>query len=160
MQAIAHSAEETERLGEKLAEQIRPGDVLTLIGEIGAGKTTFVRGLARGLGIPEGSVASPSFVLVRQYGSGRMPLYHADLFRLDNLPQAAGVGLEEYYDTGGVTLIEWGNKVPGVLPEQFLEIRFEVADEQTRRLTVIPHGPRYKNRWGQTLWGLTPQGLR
>ena len=154
MQSISHSIEETERLGEKLAGQLKPGDVLTLIGEIGAGKTTFARGLAKGLGIPAGSVASPSFVLVRQYSSGRIPLYHADLFRLDSLPQAANVGLEEYYEAGGVTLIEWGDKVPGVLPEQFLEIRFEVADEQTRRLRVIPHGPRYENRWGQI-----PQGL-
>ena len=159
MEAISHSVEETERLGAELARELRPGDVVTLIGEIGAGKTTFARGLAQGLGIPAASVASPSFVLVRQYSSGRMPLYHADLFRLDNLPQAANVGLEECYEAGGVTLIEWGNKVPGVLPEEFLEVRFDVLDTETRRLTAVPHGSRYENRWGQTLEGLTPQGL-
>ena len=146
MQAISRSVEETEKLGMELAAELRPGDVVALIGEIGAGKTTFVRGLARGLGVPAGSVASPSFVLVRQYSSGRMPLYHADLFRLDNLPQAAGVGLEECYESGGVTLIEWGNKVPGVLPEEFLEIRFEALDPESRRLTAVPHGPRYLGR--------------
>ena len=146
MQSISHSVEETERLGAELAKQLRPGDVLALTGEIGAGKTTFARGLAQGLGIPAASVASPSFVLVRQYSSGRIPLYHADLFRLDNLPQAANVGLEECYEAGGVTLIEWGNKVPGVLPEEFLEIRFEVLDPESRRLTAVPHGPRYLGR--------------
>ena len=146
MEAISHSAEETEQLGAELARELRPGDVVTLIGEIGAGKTTFVRGLAQGLGVPAGSVASPSFVLVRQYTSGRMPLYHADLFRLENLPQAANVGLEECYEAGGVTLIEWANKVPGVLPEQFLEIRFEAMDPESRRLTLQPHGPIYQGR--------------
>ena len=146
MEAISHSVEETEALGAALAARLKPGDVVTLIGEIGAGKTTFVRGLAQGLGVPAGSVASPSFVLVRQYTSGRMPLYHADLFRLENLPQAANVGLEECYEAGGVTLIEWANKVPGILPEQFLEIRFEVVDPGTRRLTAVPHGPLYAGR--------------
>lgn len=143
---ISHSEGETENFGAALARELKPGDVVTLIGEIGAGKTTFVRGLARGLGVPEGSVASPSFVLVRQYTSGRMPLYHADLFRLENLPQAANVGLEECYETGGVTLIEWADKAPGVLPEQFLEIRFEAVDPESRRLTLQPHGPLYQGR--------------
>ena len=146
MEAISHSVEETERLGAELAAQLQPGDVLTLIGEIGAGKTTFTRGLAQGLGIPASSVASPSFVLIRQYAGGRMPLYHADLFRLDNLPQAANVGLEECYESGGITLIEWANKLPQVLPEEFLEIRFEPSGPESRRLKAIPHGPRYLER--------------
>ncbi len=146
MQATSRSAEETEQLGEKLARELKPGDVVTLIGEIGAGKTTFVRGLARGLGIPDNSVVSPSFVLVRQYTTGRMPLYHADLFRLENLASAAGVGLEECYEAAGVTLIEWANKVPGVLPEQYLEIRFEAPDPETRVLTAVPRGPIYQGR--------------
>ena len=147
MQSItSHSVEETERLGMELARALRSGDVVALVGEIGAGKTTFVRGLARGLGVPDGSVASPSFVLVRQYTAGRMPLYHADLFRLDNSAAAVSVGLEECYEAGGVTLIEWANKVLGVLPEQFLEIRFEATDPETRRLTAILHGPLYQGR--------------
>ncbi len=146
MEALSRSVEETEALGAALAKQLQPGDVLTLIGEIGAGKTTFVRGLAEGLGIPAASVASPTFVLVRQYSAGRMPLYHMDLFRLEGMPQAASVGLEEFFESGGVTLIEWGDKVPGVLPEEFLEIRFEVLDPESRRFTAVPHGPRYLGR--------------
>lgn len=143
---ISRSPEETEKIGEKLACELKPGDVVALIGGIGAGKTTFVRGLAQGLGVPPSSVASPSFVLVRQYTSGRLPLYHADLFRLENLPAAASVGLEECYEAGGVTLIEWANKVPGVLPEEFLEIRFDTVDPETRRLTAVPHGFCWQGR--------------
>ena len=139
-QWTSHSPEETENLGRELAVRLKPGDVVALTGEIGAGKTTFVRGLAEGLGVPAGSVASPSFVLVREY-RGRIPLYHADLFRLEGMPQAASVGLEEFYEQGGVTVIEWADQVPGALPEVYLEVRFEVVDPDTRRLTLAPHGP-------------------
>lgn len=140
---VSRSPEETEALGLKLARRLQPGDVLALTGEIGSGKTTFVRGLARGLEVPEGSVSSPSFVLVREY-RGRMPLYHADLFRLESLPEAATVGLEEYFESAGVTVIEWADRVPGVLPPEFLEVRFEVSDRQTRVLCLVAHGKRYE----------------
>lgn len=119
---------------------------MALTGEIGAGKTTLVQGIARGLGLPAGSVASPSFVLVREH-RGRIPLYHADLFRLEGMPEAATVGLEEYYEADGVTVIEWANKIPAVLPEEFLEVRFEVVDPETRRLALLPHGARYESRF-------------
>ena len=101
-----------------------------------------MRGLAEGLGVPPRTVASPSFVLVREY-HGRLPIYHADLFRLEGLPAALTVGLEDFYSQGGVTLIEWANQVPGILPDEYLEIRFEVVDDETRRLSLIPHGGRY-----------------
>ncbi len=145
MEWISHSLAQTQRWGEKLAERLEPQDVLGLVGEIGAGKTTFVQGLAQGLGVPPGAVASPSFVLVREY-RGRIPLYHADLFRLERLPEAETVGLEDYYDSPGVTVIEWADRVPGVLPEEFLEIRFEVLNKSSRRLTLVPHGKRYESR--------------
>jgi len=145
MEALTRSPEDTQQLGRQLAQRLRAGDVLALTGEIGSGKTTFVRGLAEGLGVPLSSVASPSFVLVRVY-RGRIPLYHADLFRLEGLPEAVNVGLEEYYDRQGITVIEWANRVPGVLPEEYLEIRFEVVDPKTRRLLLIPHGTRYEKR--------------
>ena len=133
----SRSPEETEELGRRLAARLKAGDVVALTGEIGAGKTTFVRGLADGLGVPAGSVASPSFVLVREY-RGRLPLYHADLFRLEGMPQAASVGLEEFYEQGGITVIEWANQVPGILPEKYLEVHFEVVDPETRRISLIP----------------------
>ena len=140
---ISRSEEGTRALGARLASQLRPGDVLALIGPMGAGKTTFVQGLAEGLKIPAGSVASPSFVLIREY-RGKIPLYHADLFRLEGLPASLNVGLEEYYDGDGVTVIEWANQVPQILPEEYLEICFEVIDPELRRLTLVPHGARYQ----------------
>ena len=135
---ISHSPEETEAIGRRFAAGLKPGDVVALTGEIGAGKTTFVRGLAEGLGVEPRSVASPSFVLVREY-RGRIPLYHADLFRLEGLPDALTIGIEDFYGQGGVTVIEWADHVPDVLPEKHLEVRFEVVDAETRRLT-FPHG--------------------
>ena len=129
-----------------MARQLRAGDVLALTGEIGSGKTTFVRGLAEGLGIPVSSVASPSFVLVREYHRGRIPLYHSDLFRLEGVPETMTVGLEEYYDSDGVTVIEWANKIPSILPDQFFEICFETIDSETRKMWISPHGPRYERR--------------
>ncbi len=145
MEWKSRSPDETKRLGAKLARSLQPQDVLGLIGEIGAGKTTFVQGIAQGLGIPRGAVASPSFVLVREY-QGRVPLFHADLFRLEKLPEAFSVGLEEYYEGSGVTVIEWANRIPGILPEEFLEVHFEVIDPKNRRISFIPHGPRYEDR--------------
>ena len=139
------SAEATVRLGAKLADLLEPGDVVALIGEIGAGKTHFVQGIARGLGVPDGTVASPSFVLVKVY-RGRMPVYHADLFRLENAPEAATVGLEEFYEQNGVTVIEWANQIPSVLPEEFLEVRFTVVDRSKRKIEIAPQGGRYVKR--------------
>ena len=144
----SRSPEETQALGRKLACSLQPGDVVALTGEIGAGKTTLVQGIASGLGVPDGTVASPSFVLVREY-RGRIPLYHADLFRLNDMRGAATVGLEEYYDADGVTVIEWANRVTEVLPEEHLEIRFHVVDPQTRQLTLVPHGPKYEPRFNR-----------
>ena len=141
----SRSPAHTRRLGSRLARALCPNDVVALTGEMGAGKTTFVQGVAQGLGVPEGSVASPSFVLIREY-QGTIPLYHADLFRLNRLPEAETVGLEEYYELGGITFIEWADRIPGVLPEQFLEVQFEVLNPKTRRLRLIFHGERYQKR--------------
>lgn len=142
---ISRSPTQTQRLGTRLAKQLKPGDVIALTGEIGAGKTTFVQGIAQGLRVPPGAVASPSFVLIREY-RGRIPLVHADLFRLERLAGAATVGLEEYYDGDGVTVIEWANRIPEILPPEFLEIQFEGVDPTSRRMTLIPHGKRYEGR--------------
>ena len=143
--AGSQSPAQTRRLGMKLARLLVPQDVVALTGEIGSGKTTFVQGIAQGLGVPLALVGSPSFVLVREY-HGRMPLYHADLFRLERLPEAATVGLEEYYDGPGVTVIEWANRIPAVLPDQYLEIRFKAPDPKGRLLTAVAHGKRYEAR--------------
>ena len=142
---LSRSPEQTRKWAAQLARALQPNDVLALIGEIGCGKTTFVQGIAQGLQVPKLSVGSPSFVLVREY-RGKIPLYHADLFRLERLPEAATVGLEEYYEGEGVTVIEWANRIPQVLPEEFLEIQFEVTDPRTRKILIVPHGKRYRGR--------------
>ncbi len=147
LEVITRFPEETQALAERFSVQLKGNEVIALTGEMGAGKTQFVHGLARGLQVPEGSVASPSFVLIREY-RGRLAIHHSDLFRLEGLPETVNVGLEEFYDDGGVTVIEWANKIPGILPEQFLEIRFEVIDPETRKLLLVPHGKRYEDlRW-------------
>ncbi len=145
MNWTSRSPDETHRLGMRLARQLQPQDVAALIGEIGSGKTIFVQGIAQGLGVPPRAVASPSFVLIREY-RGRIPLYHADLYRLERSIQAATVGLEEYYEQGGITVVEWANRVPGILPVEYLEIQFTVVDPNTRRLLLIPHGAGYEKR--------------
>lgn len=149
--AVSDSEERTRRMGEELASRLRAGDVVALTGELGSGKTTFVQGLAAGLGVPAGRVASPSFVLVREY-QGRIPLYHADLFRLEGLADAETVGLEEYFEAGGVTVIEWANRIPELLPEDHLEVAFEVSGPSERRLRLIPHGKGYED--GDRQWRL------
>jgi len=136
------STERTEALGRELAAELQAGDILALTGAIGSGKTTFVRGLGEGMGLPAGTVASPSFVLVREYRGGRLPIFHADLYRLEGMPEAVSVGLEEYYDQGGVTVVEWANRIPELLPEDFLEIQFEAPSDTERTLTLVPHGSR------------------
>lgn len=118
---------------------LAPGDVLWLSGELGAGKTTFVQGLARGLGY-EGSVSSKSFVIMGEY-AGLVRLYHADLYRLEDPEQVWELGLEEI-SRDGVLVVEWPERAPEVLPEEHLEVRFAVISQDSRKLTLEPHGER------------------
>lgn len=113
-----------------------------LIGELGAGKTCFVQGLARGLGI-EDNVSSPSFVLLREY-KGRLPLYHIDLYRLEQLSEIADLGLDDYFYGDGVSVIEWANRAPELLPVEHLLLDFIIVSARHRRLMLTPKGNRYK----------------
>jgi tRNA threonylcarbamoyladenosine biosynthesis protein TsaE len=133
------SPEETRAIGERLGTLLDAGDVLLLSGELGAGKTTFVQGLARGL-CYEGSVSSKSFVIMGEY-AGRVRLYHADLYRLEEAEQVWELGLEEI-SRDGVLVVEWPERAPEVLPEEHLNVRFEVISEDARELTLEPCGPR------------------
>jgi len=130
--------EATEALGESLASCLQAGDVLALHGELGAGKTCLVRGLARGLEVDENLVASPSFTLLNEY-EGRLPLYHLDCYRLDDPEAVAELGLEDYYRGRGVLAIEWAERVPD-LPEEGLEITIEWLDENRRRVRLAARG--------------------
>jgi tRNA threonylcarbamoyladenosine biosynthesis protein TsaE len=130
--------ENTEQLGQKLASLIRMGDVLALFGELGAGKTCLVRGLAKGLGVEEGLVVSPSFSLINEY-PGPVPLYHIDCYRLHLKEEMDELGLEEYLEGQGVTVIEWAERIRD-LPEERLDITFTILDESRRKIKLKAHG--------------------
>ncbi len=136
----SHSAEETERLGERLAQALRPGDVLALTGDLGAGKTCFVRGLARGLGIGE-PVTSPTFnmLLVHQ---GTLTLYHFDLYRLEREAELEDIDFRETLELGGVSAIEWGDRFPRSLPVDVLFVELTVTGDSSRSMELRPSGPR------------------
>lgn len=132
--------ETTEALGERLGRLAEPGDVVALIGDLGAGKTAFVRGLAAGLGIPPHLVASPTFTMVAEYPGGRLPLYHVDLYRLEPRPTDLQA-LEEYVYGSGVTAIEWADRLPPGALEACLSVRIEYVGPG-RRLTFEGLGSR------------------
>ncbi len=134
---ISGSPEETLQLGERLAEGLRPGDCLALVGELGAGKTTLIKGLARGLGIPEDEVVSPTFMLIREHCRGRLPLFHVDAYRISRPEELLEVGLEEYLlSDEGVTVIEWADRVRGLIPPSCIEVELTVLSEDERRIVI------------------------
>ncbi|MGQ9478202.1 MAG: tRNA (adenosine(37)-N6)-threonylcarbamoyltransferase complex ATPase subunit type 1 TsaE, partial [Candidatus Bipolaricaulia bacterium] len=126
---ITNSPEETTALGERLAQELKPGACLALVGELGAGKTTLIKGLARGLGIAEDEVLSPTFVLIREYRTGRLPLFHVDAYRITKAEELQEIGLEEYLLSEGITVIEWADRVPQAIPRGCLEVRLEILGE-------------------------------
>jgi tRNA threonylcarbamoyladenosine biosynthesis protein TsaE len=138
----SHSPDATRALGERLGRALAAGDVILLSGELGAGKTLFVQGLARGLGF-EGPVSSKSFVIMGEY-AGRVKLYHADLYRLDDPAQVQDLALDEL-TSDGVLAVEWPERAGDVLPDDSaLHLHFEVIDENSRRLHIDPRGERAK----------------
>jgi len=139
---VSHSPEETADWGRKLGTLLEAGDVVALIGELGAGKTTLAQGIARGMGVPEdGYIASPTFTLINEY-RGRVPLYHLDFYRIDDPSDCASLGLEEYLCGAGVALIEWADKIAPLLPGDHLVVRLAYLDETTRRALLCATGDR------------------
>lgn len=130
---VTRSEEETLAVARALAGTLRAGDVILLSGNLGAGKTAFVRGLAAGLGIDPDAVSSPTFTLVHEYRGGRLTLYHADLYRLDRVA-TEDLGLEEMGGDDGVLAIEWPDRLAHALPGA-REVRIDIMDENTRRIT-------------------------
>lgn len=118
------SAEETFRLGMEIGKKARPGQIFTLIGDLGAGKTVFTQGLAKGLDIEE-AISSPTFTIVQVYEEGRMPFYHFDVYRIGDIEEMDEIGYEDYFYGNGVTLIEWANLIEEILPEHYTEIIIE-----------------------------------
>lgn len=129
------SAEETERLGFELAESLNPDDVVALYGDLGSGKTCFVKGVARRLNLSK-PVKSPSFSIINEY-PGRIPLFHIDFYRLGKWAEIEGVGWTEYLDSGGIVIIEWAERVKNMLPSKRIDVYFEILGNDTRRVEII-----------------------
>jgi tRNA threonylcarbamoyladenosine biosynthesis protein TsaE len=143
---ISHSAAQTIRLGQRLGELLTAGDVILLLGDFGAGKTHFAKGVAQGLGSDD-LVNSPSFVLINEYRAGprhgRMPIYHIDLYRIESPAELAGIGLDDALAGDGVCLIEWAERAQGWLPHDHLAAHLQHLSDTKRVLRFEPHGRRY-----------------
>ena len=130
------SEEETQELGSSVARTLRGGEILLLEGDLGLGKTVFARGVAEGLGIAPEDVSSPSFTLVQEYGGGRLPMYHVDLYRLGGPADIETLGLDDYIAARGVVVVEWGDKLDLSFRREALVIRFHDVGEGSRRIEI------------------------
>lgn len=137
-----NSADETVGLGERLGKRLRPGDVVALTGELGAGKTTLTRGIAQGLGV-EADIHSPTFTLIHEH-PGPTPLYHVDLYRINRPEEAEDIGIEEYIHGDGVTVIEWAEKIMPLLPEDALRIELRMTGDDAREIKLETASARLK----------------
>ncbi len=134
MEFITHSPEETEKIGEALAKSLQPGTILAYRGDLGAGKTAFTRGLARGLGCKE-TVTSPTYTIVNEYLGGRLPLFHFDMYRLASSDDLWDIGWEDYLDREGVCAVEWSENVADAM-EDAITVTIEKLGETTRQITI------------------------
>ena len=137
MQFLVNSEQMTEQLGARMAALLQPGDVIAYYGDLGAGKTAFTRGLAAGLGISD-RVTSPTYTIVNEYLSGRMPLFHFDMYRLGSADELFDIGWEDYLERGGVCAVEWSENVDEIFEDPIL-VRIEKCDDDpsARRITVL-----------------------
>ena len=138
---ISQSPEQTQKIGIRIGELALPGDVFLLVGELGTGKTCLTQGIAWGLGIKEYAL-SPSFVIMREL-YGRLPLYHVDLYRLDNIEESMDLGLDDYLYGKGICVIEWAEKALSILPKKHLMIKISYLSGTSRNFQIEPNGERY-----------------
>ena len=136
------SEAKTLDLGKKLAGLLKAGDVICLSGDLGSGKTVFVRGIARGLEV-EAEVTSPTFSILNVY-QAIVPVYHFDLYRLENPEELFDIGFDEYVGTDGIALIEWADKFPGNIPDEYLMVEISTKSEHSRCVNFVPYGSRYQ----------------
>jgi tRNA threonylcarbamoyladenosine biosynthesis protein TsaE len=132
---------ETINIAQNLESEKFENMIICLEGDLGSGKTIFTKGFAQALGIQE-NITSPTFNIIKEYLNGEMPLYHMDVYRLDG--KIDGIGIEDYFTKGGVVIIEWADTIKEYLPEERLDIKFKIIDEETRTLIFIPHGQQYE----------------
>ena len=137
----SRSVEDTLTLAQNIESEKVPNMVICLIGELGSGKTVFTKGFAAALGI-EDTITSPTFNIIKEYQSGELPLYHMDVYRLEETDES--IGFKDYFNKGGITIIEWADIIKDSLPQERLVIKFKVIDEDTRVLVFMPYGEKYE----------------
>ena len=143
---VTRSEADTIELAENLEAEKFPNMVICLNGDLGSGKTVFTKGFAGAMGIDE--ITSPTFTIIKEY-AGELPLYHMDVYRTDG--KIEGLGLEEYFDKNGVTIIEWAEMIEDKLPEERLNITFKITGENSRTIIVTPHGDKYRTMCEESL---------
>lgn len=144
MEYRSNSEQDTEALGSRLGERLKPGTVIAYTGDLGAGKTAFTRGLARGLGI-SGQVTSPTFTIVNEYEGGRLPLFHFDMYRLGSADELFDIGWEDYLARGGVCAVEWSENVDEALEEDTIRVDIRRGENDHQRVITIQGGPSLEN---------------
>jgi len=142
MKIISRSEKQTMRIGKKLARHLNPKDIICLIGDLGSGKTTLVKGIAEGLNINQKKITSPTFVLLNIY-KGKIPLYHFDLYRLEGEVSMRSVGFEEFLYDEGVSVIEWADRLGGLMPKEYLQVQLKHLNGDKRSITLKPKGKKY-----------------
>ncbi len=140
----ASSEADTARFGALLARVLPPGSTVALCGTLGAGKTRLVQAVAEALGVPEGEVASPTFVLIKEYGA-RPPIYHFDAYRVRDDDEFLELGPDEYFESDGIVFVEWADRVQNCLPRQYLRIEIEVTGHNSRRFKLTAVGAQYES---------------
>ncbi len=149
MKIISKSVHETFKIGKTIAKNLHKADIVCLFGELGSGKTVLTKGIAAGLGIKQSYVTSPSFVLIREYSTAKMPFYHFDLYRLKAAKDIPVLGYEEYLYGEGITVIEWADRLKYLLPKEYLKIKLSVNLSLQRLLEFSAFGRRYKELLGK-----------
>lgn len=137
----SRSVDDTIRIAQDLESEKFPNMVICLYGELGSGKTVFTKGFAHALQIDE-TITSPTFNIIKEYTSGELPLYHMDVYRLGESDES--IGFNDYFNKGGITIIEWADIIKNKLPEKRLDIKFKLVNENTRVLVFLPHGDEYE----------------
>lgn len=149
MKVISKSVNETINIGKSLSKKLKQGDIICLFGELGSGKTVLAKGIAWGFNIPREEVISPTFVIIRQYQKGILPVYHFDLYRLKSPEDIAFLGYEEYFYNQGVSIIEWPDRLKYLAPKEYLRIDLKVTGTKQRLLRFSGRGSRYKILLGE-----------
>ena len=145
MEFEVNSIEETTKLGKELGKILNPGDIICLTGDLGTGKTHITKGISEGLGITD-NITSPTFTIANEYNSGRLKLYHFDVYRVSDPDEIYAIGFDDYIFGDGVSIIEWANYIEEILPKDFLHIYIEKdleKGEDYRKITITPYGERY-----------------